>query len=628
MLIEQVRRSAQSVDESRVQRSFRSWVNWLIARGRSTPVCIVLVPGSRAKKFARELKLEPGLIEEAAFELGNAEASLRADRPWPRLVCPAVPGDLTLLIVNDPEAFSTEWDAVAVMRRECAIAIVFSDDEAGLPQGLFDRLPVGLVRVSDKAGAEPGPGNPVLRHYAISVPAGTGPAGLLTRIFPEGTRGAVRAAIQAKDLADIARALQAEEESSSAAAGILAAAEGARTRRNEADRLASELELLAAARNDLASEMKAILNSLRQERSEIETGSLVEQSTTAAFESLVQRFDPSSDETLDNLIQTRPKRTWWEGTRFRLLSWFFSKKSEAQLDSRVLNESLTEVEHTSLRWLGKITAEHVSEFNRAVESVGLSYFSDKSPLTPHVVEKVHRDNFVIGAKPPPGGAAPSSDLAQKMVLAAQTAFKSFAANEVRAFRIDRERRGFIGQITEARSAIFGIYFLLLMGVRMVPPMECVKSGVDTFANDFACWSNRSLNYDLRVTLMALIVIGLLVNIFSHPRQERAMLADRVQGKLEELRNRLTAFLDRFLKDQLTLLETTLTDQAAIMDATLERMRTAAQAKLDAIRTATNTARPERPASVRPVQLDDLAAKLLVKVQTDFQAEYTKALAAE
>ncbi|MEQ1494973.1 MAG: hypothetical protein ABL912_04315 [Novosphingobium sp.] len=654
-VLEQVRKSAHAVDESRVRRSYRGWVNWLIARSRIDSLCIAVLPGPRWEEFAKELGVAGTMSGEPAFELHRADSGQRADRPWPRLPCSSVPEGLSLLVINDLKLFSKEWDMIAAMRRDCALAVAFPDALEAPYASLFDRLAIGLVRLSD-SGPPRAASNPVQHRFGASMAKGGGLVAGLTRVVPTSLRESMRAMMIANDLAAIGSALQREEEQGSARASILAASESTRVRRSEVQRLSLELEQLVGARTDLAAEVKTILTSLRQQRGEVESGSLVEQSTTSAFDSLISRFDPSSDESLDSLIQTRPKRTWWEGTKFEYFSWFFSKKSEAQLDSNVLNASLAEVERSSLRWLGKVAVQHVSEFNRMIETVGLTYFGGNSPISTYLAEKVYLDNYILGAPAPPGGAAPESSLASKMVGAAQAAFRSFSANEVRAFRIERERRGFVGQLTEARSAVFGIYFLLLMGVRLVPPMECVsqasitakteeiarasesarpalqvqladmQAALENWTNGFACWANESLNYDLRVTLMALILVGLLVNIFSQPRQERAMLADRVQAKLDELRSRLTTFLDRFLKEQLTLLETTLVDQASLIDADFERRRAATQAKLDALRAAAGPTRTERPPSIRPVQLGEQTRKLAARVRDDFQAEYAAALA--
>ena len=641
----QLRQWAWALDEARVRRSYRNWVDWIAARQKDESLCLALCPGERWHRFARELDIGDVMHEVPAFELFSGEGGARPHHRWPRLRCAALPSQVSVLAIRDIATFADDWEAIAAMRRDCVLAAVYFDVASLVPDGMFGSLPVGPVIVSETTFANTHPAAPVRvpTHggFDALIPANMSFSALLDVLVPERIRSAMLTAMVAHDLSGLGRALQAEEDGGTVNARSLAVGDGDRQRRSEAARLVRELEEVTAARDDFVAEVKLVLASLRNERSGIDLGDLVAQNTAAPFDYLVFQFDPASQVEIESLIATRKKRTWWQDTWLVKTSWFFNKKMEARVKESVLDEALSDTKNATVRRLGRIAQSHIEAFNELIESVSQTYFSKGSILPAQGLQPVTARDFTA---PHDAVRGNRPKLAADMMAAANSEFSSFAANEARLFRIEREQRGFVGQIADARSAVFGIYFLLLMSLRFIPPFKCskheetatlVEAGKQMtrtiqvadvgWQNKVACALNDGLNYYLRLTLGLLILAGFVINFLSRARQERAVLADKFETKLEELTSRLTAFIDRFFKDQLTQMESLIADRANLIEATLDRRRANILARLDLLRANQPSRATERSGPSRTTTLADTARKLHEKVKGDFRQEFAAVL---
>lgn len=633
-MLKQVERIGADIDEARVQRAFRHWIDWIRERQRA-PLLIALAAGDALEAIAPGLAAAVAPIGDAIVEVHPR--NLRSEAmPWPAIVGESGTKH-RILVIRDAAGLAQNWQAAAYLRRDCTALLLTGDaDISGAPAGLFDALPMGVIQVA-RGDAAPGP---LLRARRVPVAAEADLAAILAAAIPTAIQPSLRALVLAEDTAYLAARLQ-REEGAGRSSDEQSTSEAARTARGEEERIAAEIEAIATARTELAADLKTLLASLRQARSEVDPAALLESGTPQSFATLVQRLETVADAERHELVDEQPRRTWWRETPFRFLPIFFSEKSDAQLKPEVLEHTLRDVQRATLRQIGRTIANSVAEFNEVLRDSRIT-FETASPgaaaiVQNHLLERTYFDSFQIDRAPPPGGARPDSQLARQVKEAADTAFGAFVQAEIRAFRIERERKGFLGRLTEARSAIFGLYFLLLMAVRLVPqgslcvmqdppkPLPQHYVAVPKQGYEILCAIEHGLNGWLRWALIGLILIGLFFNVYSAPHKERASFADKVETKLEELRTRIATFLDRLIKEQLGLVEARLNDQAEAVDSALGRLHSSLRTRLELLRgvPAATSAR-ESLAPSRPSGIDANARRLAIKVRTEFAAEIAAA----
>lgn len=601
------RQLAAELDEARVQRSFRNWLDWIAARRGAETVTLALMLGGDLKTVAPDLARSvpaEGVVELSAKGGDDQDGH----PPWPQLVHDSVPEGVRLVLIGGKANLAEDWSSCGCLRRDC-LALVRSEavPEVAVPRSLLADLPLGVVTLSLQEGAAlamEASGRLADRSFRLVAPADLGLAGLIAAVVPTAVVPSLRAAQTAQDLAMAARVLQAAQASAARSADSGFLTEQARAARSEEARLIVEQDLISLARSEAAGELKSVQTTLRFARSELDASELLGAEPPASFALLMSKLEVDSSVLPADVVDQRRKRDWWHGTRFAVFGGMLNKKFEIQVKPQALREALQDVHRAALKAVGAQAVTHISAHNAVVENLALTFPGAAPILAAHKVDKVHPDNFVLSERIPPGGRRPDSELSQQIKAAAEKAFAAFAETEARSFKIERDRKGFIGQVTEARTAVFGLYFLLLMGARRIkgPNADIV---MDVLAN----------------ILMGMIVVGFFVNLIAAPRQERALLAERVESKLEELRTRLAAFVERFVKDQLGLLETLLADKAAVLDADLARALATVKARLELPRTAAQPGRPTDSAPLRPRDLEAEATALAARLKLAFRDEY-------
>ncbi|MCW3838406.1 hypothetical protein ACFQ1E_20270 [Sphingomonas canadensis] len=632
----QVRKLVADVDEARVQRAYRHWLDWVLDRGKRAPLALAVLAGDQLAAIAPDAARAVAQIDEPVVELGPRRRS-GEDTPWTRITHDL--GTLhRIILIRDPAALAADWPVCAMLRRECAGFLHFDGvDGSAIPAGLFAQLPLGTVTVR-RGGGDANPPAPRgrQRSYVLDVAEDAPLAAILERALPVQVIPSLRLAMLSQDLADLAAAVQGEDATINQRSDENSTSETARASRSEEERLLVEVDAVGAARTEIGTDVKQVVAALRQSRAGFDPAVLLEIGTPESFAHLVQQLEQAPDEELSELVASHPKRNWWRDTPFRHVPALFSAKQEAQLRPEVLQNALKDVEYGTVRAIGKAASDAIADFNRALADADLTFEPASGGISAilrgHMMQRTHFDSFLINRPPPPGGALPDSQLAQQIKETAAKAFSAFGQSEVRAFRIERERKGFVGRLTEARSAIFGVYFLLLIGLRFLRQDTICQRASELSkepARGYELWcaieDGLRSNW-LSYIMLGLIVFGLFFNIYSQPRKERIQFADRVEAKLEELRNRLSAFLDRLVKDQLSALETRLNDQADAIDAALARLQASLRTRLEALR---GPVAPPPPRELTPLgrrDLDAQARALAGKIGDDFAAEYAAAVA--
>eukprot|EP01036_Dinobryon_divergens_P032388 gene32388-41961_t len=588
---------AEELDESRVQRAYRNWAGWIEDRAGAAPLAIALAVGDAIKTLSPTLATLANtndIVEIIPREI------LDHDRNSPRypVVHPAAPAGLRLIVIGEPAALADDLPLCGWLRRECVAVITAGDSFAAIPRGLFTGTPMQttLLQFSESGAGELEPAPAAsLAQTQLTVSPGVTLEEVLDRVLPRALWPQLRSARQADDLARIAQHMQTAQAAAARHADGASTTESARAARSEEARLTLEHDLLNDARGETAGELKSVLSALRFGRSELDAGEMLGSSPPPSFLRLIQQLEVDSTALPTDIIEQRRRRDWWSGTPFRVMGGMLNKKFELQVKPEALREALKDVHGQALRAVGVSVVRHVNAFNDMLDSLALTYPGAAATLQAHRMDKVYPDNFMLSTGvPPPGGLRPETELSLQIKSAAEKAFAYFAETEARSFRIERERKGFLGQLTEARSAVFGIYFLLLMGIRAFPGL-----------NDFS--------QQLQWGLMGMIAAGFVINLLATPRQERVQVAERVETKLEELRTRLVSLVERFVRDQLGLLETVVSDRIALIDADLGRAQATTKARLEGPKGGGSPLRSTETGVLRPRDLHAEAMALAIRL---------------
>lgn len=555
----EARSAAAELDRRQALRSYRGWAEWIDLRGRGQPLAVVAAvkPGRIGAKLAAVIAAaDPG--ECPVVELCPSTFIPDQSSEWPRIATDSLAGEVVplvrIMLVRDLASLSARPDLIGRLRRDCALAIADAGLIAAHEFDGFDQMQGGLILVGE-GSAEPKSTDLARRHFTLAVDPALELAALVDAAVPAALRGSTRAMGMVGDLVALAEALGRTN------AGLAEAVGGPALDGPNAD-LGARLARLGAAKIDLSGAVKACAARSRMLRQEVDLARLSAHAERGQFREFLDRFHSESGWSLAALTVRDEKRAWWQGTWLVALGGFFNRKVRHRLansgDAESSVSRLVEpYREQTLLWLGRTLQVASEDLESTVESIEAAYGDIAEASRIRWPLRIARRD-VIGE-----GAAKEADSKAAMVRkTVDDAFAAFSAREQANFYVDVEEKGVVGQLGEARSGVFGIFFLLLFFAR---PFGAVLTGLIT-------------------ALTAAMVIGTLiafvVNRTMRERKLRTALIERFEVRVEDLRGRVADLAKQTIGDVLTRFEQDTEDFGALADATLARMMAETQAQIE------------------------------------------------
>lgn len=573
--------AAAELDRRQALRSYRGWAEWIDHRGRGQLLAIIALvkPERIHPKLAGAIaSTEPR--DGPVVELCPSEFAAGGPAAWPRIATDEPIGAVTpaarIMLVRDLAALSARPDLIGRLRRDCTLAIadaglILAQDFDG-----FDQLQGGLILVGE-GSAGPESTDPARRHYAMAVDPALGLGALIDATVPGPLRRSSRAMGVIGDLVALAEALGRTN------AGLAEAVGNAAADSPSTD-FGARLARLTAAKVDLAGAVKACNARARTLRQDVDIARISAHAERGQFREFLERFHGDSGWSLAALTVRDEKRAWWQGTWLVALGGFFNRKVRHRLaDSGDAASSVSGMvepyREQTLLWLGRTLQEVSEDLETTVESIEAAYGDIAEATRVRWPLRIARREVIGDRTHPADGKAA---MVRKTV---DDAFAAFSARERANFYVDIEEKGVVGQLGEARSGVFGIFFLLLFFARPLqsgggakPDEKCLSA-----VQDFECLGNAIL-VELIPTLTIAMVVGtviaFVVNRTMRERKLRTALIERFEVRVEELRSRVVDLAKQTIGDVLGRFEQDNDDFGSLAEATLARMVAETQAQLE------------------------------------------------
>jgi hypothetical protein len=624
-------KSAADSDAASVRRGFRSWFDWIQSRATNEPIAVGILAGPTLKSHPVFLELARQLGRRSVIGLYPAKVQApRETLPWPWIGLDNCPAGYVLLVC-DPTSVFNDWSVSAYLQREVAVWITVEGDDCCISPDLSQPIAGVItlqgpsVNVAEAIDGTAGKAQSTQLEFGQSIEE------VFSRLFPPEILSIVRLAREAEDLFNLQEALSADQRNAqNAASSMIAESERANASREQA-LVAEEAELMVA-RSEIAAEMKAVIQEIRLAKAATVSEAQAAEHAESAIEKLLQQIEINSEELPRNLITQKERRVWWQKTWIEKLKGVMSRRFAIQLNREPISVALSDFKQTALESFG-LKASHVTQsLNQRILDLASTFPAAAALLARLQVEKIHIDSFRIREREPPGGAMKETASAIQWRNSIEASFESFVSTEARGIRMDFERKGLIGRITEARSAVFGIYFLLVLALRPFglgsssPPAS--PQAAQEQSGDILAWISAHGPSLIQIGVLVLIVVAFVINLRTKPRQERAAIAERLETKLEELPSRGAAFLDRTMKDHLALLESMTNETASALEAAVNQRITTVKLERELVQVAPPKSLVQMPSNPtnRALTADGLLQKAAVDLREEVRDLIAKRLA--
>jgi hypothetical protein len=320
-------------------------------------------------------------------------------------------------------------------------------------------------------------------------------------------------------------------------------------------------------------------------------------------------FEPRSDADIAALMTVEPRRTWWEGTWLESLKSFFNRKARHSLDPTVVTGLIDGVQRRTLAEIGAIVQKATEKLEIATRAIEQVYAREGEATRNRGIMRISQRE-ILGT----GGANAQSPRVEAIRHSVGKAFEAFARKEAAAFHVDIEEKGVIGQMTDARSGVFGIFFILLFFAR---PFQRAgsedackvwnKTGFFDAASHFDInigldCLGHNLSGPVKTVISLLTFAMILVTIASYvvnrrmrERRSRLALIERFEPRVEELRSKTADLVDRVVREEIARFELETEDQGTVADATFDRLISEVKAQIDDGKTAASAGLPRSAA---------------------------------
>jgi len=530
-----------------------SWLHWVIDVRRVTGVTIAIAGERAAERVA----------SYAAAPASPAVTLVAADAP---------PGD----------AF-----ALGTLRRDCAGLIwVGSADELAPPWGdLFGDSPLGVYCTRPSAGAPRGEGP----WWTVTLPGRyAAVAELVGALVPEPAIPALAALAHARAVIDLVAGTQAEHARENARLVQQAAlADRGKASHAIADELIAKRELTTQLRDDLNRDLQGSLDRLARVVAETDSELSFRAPVKRAMDEVPALATAPGKPVSVHEFAEEDRFHWWSGTHWERYQGMFPKKMRLTLrtaDLEKISADLTAqvcaiVSKQSLRIIDGFD-DSVADFAAVAQPAGV----DLSPAVITPEERAHWDRKATVAVSLYSGSfgAGTATLAERGKRAVDASLEK----DLRAFHVDIERKGPIGRIMEARTAVMGLSFLAMTGIRVSGAWGSIEQWMAQQAHPNAPAASGgipwSLIFNAALVGVFFIFLGLIVNAITESGKEGAQISEKVHEARDALAEKLASVLERFVTVEMGELKALLGERKAAALERVDRALDAQKQELDEI----------------------------------------------
>lgn len=585
----EARQMSADLDHRLVVRSYRKWIDWIEADG-SRPIAIAVVLGERLTgPQIVEAVSAAGFADAPVVELAVGYAADPAPL-WPTIDHSFNQDEanlaLRLVLIQSVAATAANPQIVNRIRRECVMAVAEAEMCDAENIDFLDGLPAGTFVLS-QGKEEVALTDARRRRFSLRTEAADDLSKLVTRILSERAYQSVRMVTEASRLVALAEAVGRETSRLAEPPSV------------KPDRVASvsgdlpyRLAQLTAAKSELAKAVKKCASDSSALRQAIDGNRIVDGADQGQFEWFLAEFRPEGQSDLSGLTAREEKAAWWNDTWVSRLSFFFNRKARYSLKSSghaaTLPVLLDPYREKVLNWVGIEIPKASAELQSAVEAIESVFGGLEEATRPVWPIRISRRQM-SGQKELGDGEAEESPAAAYR-KAVDNVFEAFATREQHTFFVDIEEKGFIGQIGEARSGVFGFFFLLLFFARPAtqpspnhnasqsPAEEVCTSafdGLHCFTEAFPARMIDILTWGMAVGTL----IAFAVNRAMRERKLRISISERFQSRVDEMRNRIPDVAKKAVEDVLGRFERSIADYGELVEENLNRLIAEVQAQI-------------------------------------------------
>lgn len=562
------------IEASALEPKLSSWLSWAAERRRSGIVTIAVAGDALVDRFAALCEIEPAALQGRTLATAGAPSEVALEQPEAAAFgTTQLPRNLALIAVFDIASVRRDAFALGTLQRECA-GLIWLGIEKLMPAELTDAFRDSALGVYCAAtppivkravfpGAPPWFSLPPTKDAVL--------AEIAAKLFPAGALAPVASLTGARQLIALGRGVQAEHVRENARL-VLQAAIGERVKnsRTLADELQARRELMTRVRDDLNTDLQAHLDEIARFITQIDTEQLLALSVRRAFDAIPGlRVEPGKL-IYSQHLEVEHKASWFTGTRWQKLDPLFPHKMELSVPGEHVGALTDELTAQITAMVSKPAKTRVERFNRSIadfEQTASSVGIDLQPAAVSEPEAARWDRRPR-AEPALADGTPQPTLEQR----SRRIINATAQKDVKGFKVELERKGPIGRIMEARTAVMGLSFLVMTSIRFSGAWRSLESALTATPAAASSASHAPAGIPWAAILNAsfigvmFILLGLIVNTVMKRGKEGAVITEKVKSARDGLEEKVVGVMERFLDAELAETKATLAaHKAAAID---------------------------------------------------------------
>ncbi len=544
----------------------RGWLGWIGERRRAGTVALAVAGIKVLDRVAVSCDVAPERLDGAALAIVGDDIAGAFGRLGVPVLAPrsAIEGLSAVALVR-PDRVLGDALALGTLRRDCA-GLLWLAPKAALPADLADCFadaPLGVIAMM--------PNEPELAPH-------------LARAVPDGALPVLSALAAARALLDLAVGIQAEHARENERLVVQTAiAERAKGARSFAAELSARKDLMVAVRDDLARDLQAIIDELSRAIAQFDAEATMRVPLRGALEKIAGLRATGGKLVHVHDFEIEERHQWWTGTSWERYAGMFPRKMRLTIPTHDVQTLEAELSNLVSALVAKSAARRLETFEQAIEDFTPVASGLGIDLKPAAI--VPDDRLRYDRKVDPRAframrstaAGPTATLEERSRRAIDVACEK----DVKGFHVDLDRKGPIGRIMEARTAVMGVSFLVMTSVRVSGAWGNIENWLATRgASSAATTATASgipwtLIFNASILGVFFIFMGLLVNAITEEGKEGAVISEKVSDARDALEDKLVGVMERVVDTELADLKALLTERKA---AALDRIDRAIDAK--------------------------------------------------
>ena len=516
----------------------------------------------------------------------------------------ALPARIELIEAVEPaDAF-----ALGELRRDCAGAVWLGTPDTLSPPLLdvFRESPLGTYCTRPGDGARPAAGEGPWSSLALPGRY-TSLAELLGALLPEPAVPAVAALVDARLTIELAAGCQAEHARENVRLALQAAiAERTKTAHAFADELAARRELTAQIRDDLNRDLQGSLERLARGAAQLDSDLAFRGPAKRAMDAVPALSTAPGKLVRVDDFEEEDRFHWWTGSVWERFALMFPRKMRLTLRDADLHALSAELTAQVVALVSKQALRVVDAFNESVTDFDAVTRGAGIELAPAAIapdERARWDRKATSVTAPFSGSFGGA--AAALGERAKRAIDTACEKDVKTFHVDIERKGPIGRIMEARTAVMGMSFLVMTGIRVSGAWGNIQNWMTSSSHpggaaNAAAAHGVPWNLIFNAALIGVffIFVGLVVNAITESGKEGAQISEKVHEARDALEEKLVSVMERFVASELGELKTLVTEHKATALERLDRALDAQKQEIEETdrksRTGASPLRASRP----------------------------------